>query len=195
MIPLLHTRAPSMPLEIEENLTANLNRMLLTGALDALIIALPYDEPGVLTRPLYEEPFKVVVPVTHPWAKKKRIEVDRLGEEKVILPYAGHCFRRQVLDQCPDISRSDREGIQGNSLETIRQMVASGLGIAVLPCSALTSKHQHKRLATITFTDPVPERQIGLAWRKGFARPRALEILSEAVKALKIADLEMMKDE
>lgn len=193
LIPLLHTRAPAMPLEIEENLTVNLNRMLLTGALDALIIAMPHDEPGVITRPLYEEPFKVVVPVTHPWAKKKRIEVDRLGTEKVILPHAGHCFRRQVLDQCPDISRSDREGVQGNSLETIRQMVASGLGITVLPCSALTSKHQHKRLATVAFADPVPERQIGLAWRKGFARPQALDALAETVRRLKIPGLEMHK--
>lgn len=191
LIPLLHTRAPAMPLEIEENLTANLNRMLLAGALDALIIAMPHDESGAMTRPLYEEPFKVVVPVTHPWAKKKRIEVDRLGAEKVILPHAGHCFRRQVLDQCPDISRSDREGVQGNSLETIRQMVASGLGIAVLPCSALTSKHHHKRLATVGFADPVPERQIGLAWRKGFTRPRAIEVLAETVRRLKIPGLEM----
>ncbi len=191
LIPLLHTRAPAMPLEIEENLTANLNRMLLTGALDALILAMPHDEPGVMTRPLYEEPFMVVVPVTHPWAKQKRIEVDRLGAEKVILPHAGHCFRRQVLDQCPDISRSDREGVQGNSLETIRQMVASGLGITVLPCSALTSKHRHKRLATVGFADPVPERQIGLAWRKGFTRPRALDVLAETVRRLKIPGLEM----
>ena len=135
LIPLLHKRAPAMPLEIEENLTANLNRMLLHGKLDAIIVALPHEEAGVMARPLYVEPFKAVVPVTHPWAKKKRIDIDSLAQEKVILPHAGHCFRRQVLDQCPGISKSDREGVQGNSLETIRQMVASGLGITVLPCS------------------------------------------------------------
>lgn len=193
LIPLLHKRAPAMPLEIEENLTANLNRMLLHGKLDAIIVALPHEEAGVMTRPLYEEPFKAVVPVTHPWAKKKRIDIDSLAQEKVILPHAGHCFRRQVLEQCPGISKSDREGVQGNSLETIRQMVASGLGITVLPCSALTAKHHHKRLATIPFTDPVPERQIGLAWRKGFTRPAALEVIGEAVRGLKIRELEMVK--
>lgn len=193
LIPLLHKRAPAMPLEIEENLTANLNRMLLHGKLDAIIVALPHEEAGVMARPLYVEPFKAVVPVTHPWAKKKRIDIDSLAQEKVILPHAGHCFRRQVLDQCPGISKSDREGVQGNSLETIRQMVASGLGITVLPCSALTAKHHHKRLATIPFTDPVPERQIGLAWRKGFTRPAALEVIGEAVRSLKIRELEMVK--
>ncbi|SLM46521.1 Hydrogen peroxide-inducible genes activator [Nitrospira japonica] len=194
LIPLLHRRAPSMPLEIEENLTVNLNQMLQHGQLDAIIVALPHEETGILTQPLYEEPFKVVIPVTHPWAKKKRIETDDLGTEKVILPHAGHCFRRQLLDHCPEISRSDREGIQGNSLETIRQMVASGLGITVLPCSALSPKHHHKRLLAIPFTDPVPERQIGLAWRKGFARPAALEAIQETVRLLKIPGLTMQKE-
>jgi len=194
LIPLLHKRAPSMPLEIEENLTVNLNRMLQHGQLDAIIVALPHEETGILTKPLYEEPFKVVIPVTHPWIKKKHIETDELGAEKVILPHAGHCFRRQLLDHCPEISRSDREGIQGNSLETIRQMVASGLGITVLPCSALSPKHHHKRLVAIRFTDPVPERQIGLAWRKGFARPAALEAIEETVRLLKIPGLMMQKE-
>ena len=194
LIPLLHKRAPAMPLEIEENLTTNLNQMLSHGKLDAIIIALPHEEPGVLTRPLYEEPFQVVVPITHPWAKKKRIEADSLGTEKVILPHAGHCFRRQVLDQCPNISRSDREGVQGNSLETIRQMVASGLGITVLPCSALVNRYHHKRLAVIPFAEPVPERQIGLAWRKGFARPAALNVIVDAVRALKIPGLTMLEE-
>jgi LysR family hydrogen peroxide-inducible transcriptional activator len=192
LIPLLHKRAPGMPLEIEENLTVNLNRMLLHGKLDVVMLALPHEETGILTRPLYEEPFKVVVPISHPWAKKKRLDVDQLAGEKVILPHAGHCFRRQILEQCPNISQSDREGVQGNSLETIRQMVASGLGITVLPCSALSAKHQHKRLATIPFQDPVPERQIGLAWRKGFTRPAVLEVLVEAVRSLKIPGLQML---
>ncbi len=193
LIPLLHRRAPAMPLEIEENLTDNLNRMLLQGALDVLVLAMPHDEAGIVTRPLYHESFRVVVPVTHPWGRRKRIAVEHLAREQVILPHAGHCFRRQVLDQCPNISRSDREGIQGNSLETIRQMVASGLGITVLPCSAVTRKHLSKRLVTIPFEEPVPERQIGLAWRKGFARPRAMEAIAEAVGKLKMPGLDPVR--
>src|SRR5213594_335034 len=179
LIPILHKRAPAMPLEIEENLTANLSVMLKSGKLDAIILALPFDEPGILTQPLYAEPFKVVVPVTHPWAKKSRIDAGQLGNEKVLLPHAGHCFRRQVLEACPEVSRSDTEGIQGNSLETIRQMVASGLGITVLPCSALTPKHQNKRLVAVKFAEPIPERTVGLAWRKSFARPVALKVIRD----------------
>ncbi|HKW85580.1 MAG TPA: LysR substrate-binding domain-containing protein [Nitrospiraceae bacterium] len=192
LIPILHKRAPAMPLEIEENLTANLSAMLKSGKLDAVILALPFDEPGIVTQPLYAEPFKVVVPVTHPWAKKSRIDAGQLGKEKVLLPHAGHCFRRQVLEACPEVSRSDTEGIQGNSLETIRQMVASGLGITVLPCSALTPKHQTKRLVAVKFAEPIPERTIGLAWRKGFARPVALQVIRESVQAVKVPELDMI---
>ena len=189
----LHKPAPNMPLEIEENLTANLSRMLKSGKLDVILIALPYEEPGVVTQPLYDEPFKTVVPITHPWAKKARIHAEQLSHEHVLLPHAGHCFRQQVLESCPELSRSDMEGIQGNSLETIRQMVASGLGVTVMPCSALTAKHQNKRLAIVNFTEPVPQRRIGLAWRKGFTRPAALQVIRDAVHALKIPGLVPVK--
>ena len=77
----------------------------------------------------------------------------------------------------------------GNSLETIRQMVASGLGITVMPCSAVTAKHQSKRLAVLEFMKPVPERRIALAWRKGFTRPAVIPVIQDAVGALKIPGL------
>jgi LysR family hydrogen peroxide-inducible transcriptional activator len=191
LIPLLRKRAPAMPIEIEENLTANLSAMLKRGKLDAIIVALPFREPDVETRVLYAEPFKLVVPITHRWAKRRRVDAGELGGEPVLLPHAGHCFRRNVLDQCPEISRSDTEGIQGNSLETIRQMVASGLGVTVMPCSALTAKHRIKTLVAVEFADPVPQRQIGLAWRKRFTRPAALEAITEAVRGVNIAGLEL----
>jgi LysR family hydrogen peroxide-inducible transcriptional activator len=193
LIPLLHKRAPRMPLEIEENLTANLSTMLKHGKLDVVILALPFEESGIVTQPVYAEPFHAVVLVTHAWAKKSRIAVDQLGQEHVLLPHAGHCFRRQVLEACPNVSRSDTEGIQGNSLETIRQMVASGLGITVLPCSALTKRHHNKRLATVKFAEPVPERTIGLAWRKGFTRPMALTTLRDSIQSVNVAGLEMLR--
>ena len=193
LIAALHKPAPKMPLEIEENLTANLSRMLKSGKLDVILIALPFEEPGIVTQPLYDETFQAVVPITHPWAKKIRINTEQLSHEQVLLPHAGHCFRQQVLDSCPELSRSDMEGIQGNSLETIRQMVASGLGITVMPCSALTAKHRNKRLAIVNFIEPVPQRRVGLAWRKGFTRPAALQVIREAVQALKIPGLVPVK--
>ncbi len=192
LVPLLHKRAPQMPLEIEENLTVHLTAMLKSGKLDVIMIALPFDEPGIVTKALYDEPFKAVVPADHPLAKKARLDSRALSGERVLLPHAGHCFRQQVLETCPELSRSDAEGMQGNSLETIRQMVMSGLGVTVMPCSAVTAKHQHKRLAVVDFGKPVPGRRIALAWRKGFPRPDVITAIHAAVHALKVPELEML---
>lgn len=189
LVPLINKRAPNMPLEIEENLTLNLVAMLKSGKLDVIMIALPFEEPGLMTQALYDEPFMALVPVGHHWQKRKVIDSRQLGSEKVLLPHAGHCFRQQVLDSCPELSRSDAEGWQGNSLETIRQMVASGLGITVLPCSALTAKYENKRLVVIDLAKPVPGRRIGLAWRRGFTRPQAIGAICDAVRSLKISGL------
>lgn len=192
LVPLLNERAPRMPLEIEENLTLNLLAMLKSGKLDVIMIALPLDEPGLMSQALYDEPFKALVPVGHPWQKRRVIDSRQLGSEKVLLPHAGHCFRQQVLDSCPELSRSDSEGWQGNSLETIRQMVASGLGITVMPCSALTAKYENKRLVAIDLAKPVPGRRIGLAWRRGFTRPQVIEAIRDAVRALPVPGLKMV---
>lgn len=194
LVPILNARAPKMPLELEENLTQNLAGMLKNEKLDVIMIALPFKESGILTTALYDEPFKALVPTGHPWRKKKLLDSRQLGSQKVLLPHAGHCFRQQVLDACPELSRSDAEGWQGNSLETIRQMVVSGFGITVMPCSALTPKYQNKRLIAIKLADPVPGRRIGLAWRRGFTRPQVIDVIREAVHALKIPGLRMTRD-
>ncbi|CUQ66407.1 LysR substrate-binding domain-containing protein [Candidatus Nitrospira inopinata] len=192
LVPLLNARAPKMPLELEENLTQNLVGMLKSGKLDVIMIALPLEETGILTTALYDEPFQALVPVGHPWQNKKVLDSRQLHAEKVLLPHAGHCFRQQVLDACPELSRSDTGGWQGNSLETIRQMVISGLGITVMPCSALTQKYQNKRLVAIKLAEPVPGRRIGLAWRRGFTRPQVIDVIRAAVQALKIPGVRMI---
>ena len=191
LVPMLNARAPKMPLELEENLTQNLTGMLKNGKLDVIMIALPFDEAGILTTALYDEPFQILVPTGHPWSKKKVIDAGQLASQKVLLPHAGHCFRQQVLDTCPELSRSDAEGWQGNSLETIRQMVVSGFGITVMPCSALTPKYRNNRLIAIKMADPIPGRRIGLAWRRGFTRPQVIDVIRRAVHALKIPGLIM----
>ncbi len=191
LIPTFHKRAPAIPLEIEESLTANLTATLKNGKLDVIMVALPFEELGIHTHALHDEPFKAVVPVGHRWEHKKQIDARELDGEKVLLLHAGHCFRQQVLNACPELSRSDAEGLQGNSLETIRQMVASGLGVTVLPCSALTPKRHNKRLITINLADPVPGRRIGLAWRRGLTRPQGIDVIRGAVPALKVPGLKM----
>jgi LysR family hydrogen peroxide-inducible transcriptional activator len=193
LIPVLKRKAPHMPMEMEENLTANLAVLLANGRLDVIIIALPFAGPGIVTLPLYDEDFSVVVPLEHPWAKKKRIKTAELASEKVLLLNSGHCFSNQVREACSELNTSVGEIQQGNSLETIRNMVASGLGITVLPVTANSEKYRSRLTREIPFAAPVPARRIALAWRKGFARKQAIEVLAQAVIETKLPGIRPVK--
>jgi LysR family hydrogen peroxide-inducible transcriptional activator len=183
LVPALNALAPDMPLEIEENITEQLEAALKSGRIDAAIIALPFQPPGIATEFLYEEPFQVVVPQRHPWAKRKTIDPSELAGEHAILLNVGHCFRDQVLESCPELNRGDAPVTRSNSLETIRNMVASGLGISVLPRDALTPKYHSRLVVPVPFAKPVPSRRIALAYRKSFPRPAAIAAIREAVAA------------
>ena len=186
LIPVLHRRAPHMPLEVEENLTGHLETLLRNGRIDAAIVALPFDVPGVVTQPLYDEPFAVVVPKQHAWAKRATLRAEMLSEEKVLLLASGHCFSNQVVEACPELQRRGGEVLQGNSLETIRNMVASGLGVTVLPCSAISPRYKSPLLKVVPFKAPVPSRRVALAWRSSFGRPEAVAALAEAIRTLEM---------
>jgi LysR family hydrogen peroxide-inducible transcriptional activator len=180
----LNRSAPRMPLDIEENLTANLDAMLRSGAIDAAIVALPYEAPGVNVIELYSETFRVIVPTKHRWARRRTIRPDELADENLLLLNVGHCFRDQVLDACHEFVRPPAQGKEGNSLETIRNMVTSGMGISVLPATALTPKYSLPLVKAIDFTAPVPSRRIVLASRDGFPRAAALSAIAAAVARL-----------
>src|SRR3954471_3026105 len=194
LIPILRKRAPQMPLVIEENLTGNLAPMLRDGELDVVIIALPFSIPGVKTQVVYEEPFSVVVPEGHPWQAKKHVKPSELADENLLVLNNGHCFRDQVLEACPgQANTAQPEGRAGSSLETIRAMVASGLGVSVLPASALTPRYASRLLRVVPFVAPVPSRKVALAWRSSFDRPAAVEALAAAIQAIKMPSLKMAR--
>lgn len=187
LIPILRKRAPAMPLVIEENLTGNLAPMLRDGELDVVLIALPFALPGVKTQVVYEEPFSVVVPEGHKWGSRRDVKPQELAGENLLVLNNGHCFREQVLEACPGQSNTALpEGRAGSSLETIRHMVASGLGVSVLPASALTARYATKLLKVVPFAAPVPSRKVALAWRASFDRPAAVGLLAEAIRAVKM---------
>ena len=181
IIPELKKLAPEMPLDIEEGLTANIEQHLRNGHLDAAILALPFDVPGIITTPLYDEVFKVVVSSNHPWAQMKSLRSNALKKEKVLLLDSGHCFSNQVTEFCPELSRHSQNTVQGNSLETIRNMVASGLGITVMPACATTSNSSDKLLKAVPFAPPEPSRRIALAWRKSYSRQPAINVIQQAI--------------
>ena len=188
LVPILRKRAPGMPLMIEENFTASLVPMLRDGEIDVALIALPFTVPGVLTRTLYEEPFSVVVPEGHAWAKKKkRVRPDELSGQNLLVLNAGHCFREQVLEACPgQANTANPEGRSGSSLEMIRNMVASGLGVSVLPATALQARYGSRLVKEIPFAEPVPTRKVAIAWRVSFSRPKAVEAMARAILEVKL---------
>lgn len=188
LIPQLRRLAPDMPLVIEENYTSGLTEKLKHGELDVIIIALPFSSQGVVTRPLYEEPFVVLLPASHPLTRRKTIKPAHLEDEPVLLLGSGHCFRDQVLEACPGclpkpgLDNNLQSTITGSSLETIRHMVVSGLGITVMPCTASGADRYSQRLLSIRrFAGPAPSRTVALAWRVSFPRPGVIDIISQGV--------------
>jgi LysR family hydrogen peroxide-inducible transcriptional activator len=184
LVAALAKAAPKMPLDIEENLTANLDQMLRGGAIDAAIVALPYAAPGIESTPLYSEEFRVIVPAKHPWSRRRSVRAEELSAQNLLLLNVGHCFRDQVLDACREFARPASPGKQGNSLETIRNMVTSGMGISVLPATALTPKYTTPLIKAIDFAAPPPSRRIVLAHREGYPRRAALAVIAAAVPRL-----------
>ena len=188
LVPKLADQAADMPLYIEENFTAVLRRKLRQGELDAIIIALPFTEPDVLTLPIYDEDFRVLMPGQHPWAEREAIRKEELSRNEVLLLGEGHCFRDQILEACPMLSAAnsggdDGSGIEATSLETIRHMVASGMGVSILPESALGNNYYAPDVLTSKpFSDPKPQRTVALAWRASFPRPKAIDVLAAALK-------------
>ena len=193
LIPILRRAAPAMQLHIQENFTHRLGEALKNGEVDVILVALPYEQPGVATQPVYDEPFFVAVPKGHPWENRKRVTSDELTRESLLLLGEGHCFRDQVLEICHLVRSRDRSPIartvEGGSLETIRQMVAGGVGITVLPATSIGAGGSGDLVRIVPFARPVPVRRVCIAWRRSFPRPEAIEALRKAILACNLAQV------
>jgi len=182
---------PQMPLMLQENFTVKLLEMLRTGELDCAIMAEPFPDTGLAIAPLYDEPFVVAVPAPHPFAQRQSVSTQELKNETMLLLGTGHCFRDHVLEVCPEFARfsSDAEGIrksfEGSSLETIKHMVASGMGVTVVP-SLSVPRDPTPHLRFVPFEEPVPTRRVVLAWRRTFTRYEAIAALRNAIYACKL---------
>lgn len=193
-IPQLQRIAPEMPLYVEEGYTATLRKRLRKGELDAIIVALPFNEPDVVTQALYDEPFVVLMTKDHPLASQTSILPADLDGHDVMLLGEGHCFRDQILKACPNLrpslenNNASRVAAEGSSLDTLRHMVASGLGITILPLSAAeASVYAPDVLITRPFAQPVPQRTVALAWRASFPRHKAIDRLRQAINQCQIS--------
>ena len=188
---MLHL-APKMPLILSENYTVNLLEQLRSGDIDVAIMALPINEPGLMFMPLYDEDFVVAVPHDHPWAQRTEIHTDEVRSGKLLLLGKGHCLRDQILEACPESAprksgvTAIQKTVEGSSLLTIHHMVAQGLGITVLPSSALKETVGDDLIKAIPFEKPAPSRRVIIAWRKSFCRMPAIEAIKKAVNSLEM---------
>lgn len=199
-------RTPQMPLMLQENFTVTLLEMLRTGEIDCAILAEPFPDAGLAVAPLYDEPFVVAVPRQHALARQRSVSADTLNKETLLLLGSGHCFRDHVLEVCPEFARfsSDAEGIrksfEGSSLETIKHMVASGMGITLVPrlgvpphalAASSTAKTKAKKndadlVAYLPFEGEAPTRRVVLVWRRSFTRYEAIAALRNAIYACEL---------
>lgn len=194
-------KVPQMPLVLQENFTVKLMELLRQGELDAAIMALPLPDQGMMVQALYDEPFVVAMPKDHAWAERASVSAAELKSETMLLLGNGHCFRDQVLEVCPEMARfsTASDGIartfEGSSLETIRHMVASGIGITVLPRASITDMHaKDSMLRYVPFSDRAPDRRVVIAWRKSFTRQAAIEAIRQAVLACDLPGVTMLDE-
>jgi LysR family hydrogen peroxide-inducible transcriptional activator len=197
---IVHT--PQMPLILQENFTVKLLELLRTGEIDCAILAEPFPDAGLAIAPLYDEPFFAAVPIHHPLAVHETVTTEELKRETMLLLGSGHCFRDHVLEVCPEFARfsSNAEGIrksfEGSSLETIKHMVAAGMGVTLvprlsIPKEALALKPQRKRhedpyVKYLPFVGDPPTRRVVLAWRRSFTRYEAIAALRNAIYACEL---------
>ena len=209
-------RTPQMPLMLQENFTVKLLEQLRLGEIDAAILAEPFPDTNLAIAPLYDEPFVAALPVSHPLAGRDSITAEEMKQETMLLLGNGHCFRDHVLEVCPEFARfsNDAEGIrksfEGSSLETIKHMVAAGMGVTLVPRLSVPSAalSRPKKAATastagdlgnatgtslefthvryLPFEGEPPMRRVVLAWRRSFTRYEAIAALRNAIYACEL---------
>jgi LysR family hydrogen peroxide-inducible transcriptional activator len=198
------THTPQMPLMLQENFTVKLLEMLRTGEIDCAILAEPFPDTGLAVAPLYDEPFYAAVPTSHALAQRDSISSEELKAETMLLLGTGHCFRDHVLEVCPEFARfsSNAEGIrksfEGSSLETIKHMVAAGMGVTLVPRLSIPKAdllpkvksrgagQEQSFIKYLPFSGEPPTRRVVLVWRRSFTRYEAIASLRNAVYACEL---------
>jgi LysR family transcriptional regulator, hydrogen peroxide-inducible genes activator len=195
ILPALHEHFPKLRLLLREEMTPHVLAHLTEGKLDAGLLALPLpvDDPAMETVPLFDEPFLAAVPADHPLAKKNKIHIDELVHAGLFLLEEGHCLRKQALEAC-QLEGLENEEIRATSLETLRQMVAMGLGVTLIPVLAGMQSHDiGTRVALRPLASPGASRTIGLVWRRRSPIAPTMEIMVKLLKDMRPAETMAVK--
>lgn len=186
LLPAIRASMPQLHLFLREDLTVNLLERLRQGGLDALLLALPVRGDDIDVLQLFLEPFVVALPREHALASRRQLTEADLCGENVLLLEEGHCMREQALSICGAASSDQREELKATSIETLRQMVAAGVGCTLLPQLAAApgvgSIAEHM-VQVRPFAAPVPTRRIGLVWRHRYPREATVRGLADLILA------------
>ncbi|MDD5030050.1 MAG: LysR substrate-binding domain-containing protein [Rhodoferax sp.] len=201
-------RTPEMPLMLQANFTVKLLEMLRTGEIDCAILAEPFPDAGLAIAPLYDEPFMAALPCNHALARQTDVTSEQLKNETMLLLGAGHCFRDHVLEVCPEFARFSsnaagiRKSFEGSSLETIKHMVAAGMGVTLVPRLSVPKGALEPRpkrrgdevpfIKYLPFAGEAPKRRVVLAWRRSFTRYEAIAALRNAIYACELPGVERL---
>ncbi len=179
----IHKALPRLEMQLYEYQTGPMLEKLGTGQIDLGILALPVEMEGLEARQLYVEPFVLAIPAQHRLAKQKSVKIEDLGNETLLLLEDGHCLRDQALEVCSRVGMQEKQDFRATSLETLRQMVATGAGVTLLPeLASLNDYGASRDLALRPFADPKPMRYIGAIWRKTTARRPAIEAVCKLIE-------------
>lgn len=190
VVPQLRERFPKLELLLVEDKSDVLLQRVREGKLDAALLALPMHDEQLHAELLFEEPFVFAAPLQHPLASRTVMSISELSDQTLLLLEDGHCLRDQALDVCRLSGANEKAGFSATSLETLRQMVAAGVGVTLLPALSVHEPiAQSPNIRLIPFRAPAPSRQIALAWRKSSALDRFLRTLADAIGTLARAQL------
>lgn len=181
----LRERFPRMELLLVEEKTDQILARLRDGRLDAGLLALPLHDEQLHIEPLFDEPFVLAVPRPHALARRGTLDMRDLDRTPLLLLEEGHCLRDQALDVCRLSGADEREGFRATSLETLRQMVAAGVGVTLLPMLAVQPPVPPSQdIALLPFDGEAPHRRIAMVWRRSSAMSAFLGLLAAEFRAL-----------
>jgi LysR family hydrogen peroxide-inducible transcriptional activator len=180
----IHKAFPDLEIYLVEDQTHRIEEKLRNGDLDVLVLALPVEDSRFEIRPLFKEPFQLAVPAGHELGKEKKLTIQHLDGRSILLLEDGHCLRAQVLDVCMSAGAKEFQGFRATSLETLRQMVAAGTGITLIPELAVRRDlNSGDTLNYVHFKKPEPFRELGMVWRKNSPRAQLFEAIGEVIRA------------
>ncbi len=185
VVPSLRQRFPRLELLLFEEKTHVVLQQLHAGKLDAGILALPIHDEALQVEFLFEEPFVLATPCAHPLAQRRNLCLADLADHQLLLLEDGHCLREQALDVCTRAGAGEHDGFRATSLETLRQMVAAGVGITLLPTLAVKPPvATSDNVSLLRFRNPPPSRRIGMLWRKTSALAGFLHTLAQELRRM-----------